>query len=55
MAILDTGDRTPMGNTGFVRDNHKGKGRMDLLPWHAIMACYHGLICTLRRRGGKVR
>ena len=35
--ILDTGDRTPMGNTGFVRDNHKGKGRMDLLPWHAIM------------------
>lgn len=37
MAILDTGDRTPMGNTGFVRDNHEGKGRMDLLPWAAIM------------------
>jgi hypothetical protein len=37
MAILDTGDRTPMGNTGFVRDNHTGKGRMDLLPWAAIM------------------
>lgn len=37
MAILDTGDRTPMGSTGFVRDNHEGKGRMDLLPWAAIM------------------
>ena len=35
--ILDTGDRTPMGNTGFVRDAHDGKGRMDLLPWGAIM------------------
>lgn len=35
--ILDTGDRTPMGNTGFVRDSHEGKGRMDLIPWMAIM------------------
>lgn len=35
--IKDTGDRTPMGNTGFVRDNHAGKGRMDLLPWFAII------------------
>lgn len=35
--IKDTGNRTPMGNTGFVRDNHAGKGRMDLLPWHAII------------------
>lgn len=34
--IKDTGDRTPMGNTGFVRDNHDGKGRFDLLPWTAI-------------------
>ncbi len=37
MAILDSGDRTPMGDTGFVRDAHIGKGRMDLLPWAAIM------------------
>ena len=35
--IKDTGDRTPMGDTGFVRDAHTGKGRMDLLPWAAIM------------------
>lgn len=35
--IKDTGDRTPMGNTGFVRDSHTGKGRMDLLPWPAII------------------
>lgn len=25
------------GPTGFVRDSHAGKGRMDLLPWTAIM------------------
>ena len=37
MEILDTGNRTPMGETGFVRDSHDGKGRMDLLPWGAIM------------------
>ncbi len=35
--IKDTGDRTPMGDTGFVRDAHAGKGRMDLLPWHAVL------------------
>ena len=35
--IKDTGNRTPMGSTGFVRDNHAGKGRMDLLPWNAII------------------
>lgn len=35
--IKDTGNRTPMGNTGFVRDTHAGKGRMDLLPWHAVI------------------
>jgi len=34
--IKDSGNRTPMGNTGFVRDRHDGKGRYDLLPWHAI-------------------
>ena len=35
--IKDSGNRTPMGNTGFVRDLHNGKGRMDLLPWYAII------------------
>lgn len=35
--IKDTGNRTPMGDTGFVRDTHEGKGRMDLLPWPAII------------------
>lgn len=35
--IKDSGNRTPMGNTGFVRDLHEGKGRMDLLPWYAII------------------
>lgn len=27
----------PLGPTGFVRDSHAGKGRMDLLPWIGIM------------------
>ena len=35
--IKDSGNRTALGNTGFVRDIQEGKGRMDLLPWHAIM------------------
>ena len=35
--ILDSGERTVFP-TGGVRDMHKGKGRMDLLPWAAIMA-----------------
>ena len=34
--IKDSGDRTKF-ETGAVRDMHAGKGRMDLLPWHAIM------------------
>lgn len=34
--ILDSGERTVF-STGSVRDMHKGKGRMDLLPWAAIM------------------
>ena len=34
--ILDSGERTVFP-TGGVRDMHKGKGRMDLLPWAAIM------------------
>ena len=34
--ILDSGARTEHPN-GFVRDMHDGKGRMDLLPWHAII------------------
>lgn len=35
--IKDSGNRTPMGDTGFVRDMHDGKGRCDLLPWRAII------------------
>lgn len=35
--IKDSGNRTALGETGFVRDIQEGKGRMDLLPWHAIM------------------
>ena len=34
--ILDSGERTVF-STGSVRDMHEGKGRMDLLPWAAIM------------------
>ena len=34
--ILDSGERTSFGS-GAVRDMHEGKGRMDLLPWAAIM------------------
>lgn len=36
VGILDSGDRTAF-NTGAVRDMHKGKGRMDLLPVTAII------------------
>ena len=35
-AIKDSGNRTVF-NTGAVRDIQEGKGRMDLLPWAAIM------------------
>ena len=39
--ILDSGERTQFydkdGNAIGVRDMHTGKGRMDLLPWNAIM------------------
>ncbi len=34
--IKDSGERTEF-STGAVRDMHTGKGRMDLLPWAAIM------------------
>lgn len=34
--INDSGERTKF-ETGAVRDMHAGKGRMDLLPWAAIM------------------
>ena len=34
--IKDSGDRTEF-ETGAVRDMREGKGRMDLLPWSAIM------------------
>jgi hypothetical protein len=36
MMIKDSGERTQF-ETGAVRDMHEGKGRMDLLPWAAIM------------------
>lgn len=37
MAIIkDSGERTQL-ESGAVRDMHEGKGRMDLLPWAAIM------------------
>lgn len=39
--IKDSGERTQFydkdGNAIGVRDMHEGKGRMDLLPWNAIM------------------
>ena len=35
MSIKDSGERTEF-TTGAVRDMHAGKGRFDLLPWHAI-------------------
>lgn len=35
-SIKDSGNRTVF-ETGAVRDMHEGKGRMDLLPWAAIM------------------
>ena len=35
--ILDSEERTEF-ESGAVRDMHKGKGRMDLLPWAAILA-----------------
>lgn len=34
--IKDSGNRTEFV-TGAVRDIHEGKGRMDLLPWRAII------------------
>ena len=34
--IKDSGERTEFPS-GAVRDMHAGKGRMDLLPWNAIM------------------
>ena len=45
--IKDSGDRTQF-ESGAVRDMHAGKGRMDLLPWAAIMEvskhCENGAI-----------
>lgn len=35
-SIKDSGQRTAF-DTGAVRDMHTGKGRMDLLPWEAIV------------------
>ena len=36
MNIKDSGERTTF-STGAQRDVHSGKGRMDLLPWAAII------------------
>ena len=36
MGIKDSGERTTF-STGAQRDMHGGKGRMDLLPWAAII------------------
>lgn len=36
MPILDSGNRTEF-STGAVRDFKEGAGRMDLLPWEAII------------------
>lgn len=36
MEIKDSGERTVFA-TGAVRDMHEGKGRMDLIPWEAII------------------
>lgn len=36
MPIKDSGERTRF-ETGAVRDMHGGKGRMDLLPWEALV------------------
>lgn len=36
MQIKDSGERTQF-ETGAVRDMHTGKGRMDLLPWEALV------------------
>lgn len=36
MEIKDSDERTQF-ETGAVRDMHSGKGRMDLLPWEALV------------------
>lgn len=36
MEIKDSGERTQF-ESGAVRDMHQGKGRMDLLPWEALI------------------
>lgn len=47
MKIKDSGNRTAF-DTGAVRDMHKGKGRLDLLPCSAILElakhCENGAI-----------
>lgn len=53
--IKDSGERTQF-ETGAVRDMHSGKGRMDLLPWEALIEvskhCEEGALkygCIRRR------
>lgn len=48
MTIKDSGNRREFP-TGAVRDMQEGKGRMDLLPWAAIMAVsQHGELGALK-------
>ena len=48
--IKDSGERTRF-DTGAVRDMHTGKGRMDLLPWEALVEvskhCEEGALIRL--------
>ena len=51
--IKDSKQRTEF-DSGAVRDMHEGKGRMDLLPWSAIMEvskhCENGEKKAITRR-----
>ena len=53
--IKDSGERTRF-DTGAVRDMHTGKGRMDLLPWEALVEvskhCEEGALMTLKEETG---
>ena len=53
MEIKDSGERTRF-DTGAVRDMHTGKGRMDLLPWEALVEvskhCEEGALKLKRKK-----
>lgn len=50
MKILDSGKRREF-QTGAVRDMAEGKGRMDLLPWTAIMEVSKHCECGAKKYG----